>query len=119
MLVLDASVHFSLLSFPPSFSFPSTVSALGGLAQNDTIVKNLLTTAIKAMGLPDSMAGMLTGADTKMPDQNKMIGDIMKSADVKKGLENQQSPVSLDQGSIDKAKDEAPNNGFRPLGSKR
>ena len=77
-----------------------------------------MTTVIKAVGLPASLTGMLDGSDTKAPDQNKVMADIMNSDDMKKAMQNKQGPVPLDQNALDKAKDAAPNNGFTPLGGR-
>lgn len=97
---------------------PSLTAAAGGVFQNDKVTKDLVTSVIKAVGLPASMVGMLDGSDTKPPDQNQVMADIMKSDDMKKAMQAKPGPVPLDQNALDKAKDEAPNNGFRPLGGR-
>lgn len=95
---------------------PGLMSAAGGLAQNDGVVKDLAVTAIKAVGLPASLTGFLTGADVAAPDQNKIMSDIMNSAEGRKAMQGQNAPaVSLP----DKDKEPAQTNGFTPLGSRR
>jgi hypothetical protein len=74
---------------------------------------------VKAVGLPASMTGFLDGSDSKPPDQNQIMSDIMNNSDMKKAMQNNQSPVPLDQKDADKAKDAATNNGFAPLGTRR
>jgi len=96
---------------------PSLLSAAGGVFQKDRIAKEVVTTVIKAVGLPASMTGFLNGNDAKMPDQNQIMSDIMNSAEVKNGMKNQPAPVSLDQKTVDEAKNAAPN-GFTPLGGR-
>ena len=97
---------------------PGLTAAAGGVFQNDKVTKDLVTTVIKAVGLPASLTGMLDGSDTKAPDQNKVMADIMNSDDMKKAMQSRQGPVPLDQNAADKAKDAAPNNGFTPLGGR-
>jgi hypothetical protein len=99
---------------------PGLISAVGGVAQNDKVSKDLLTTIIGAVGLPKSLTGFLDGSDAKAPDQNQVMSDIMNSDDMKKAMKNPpQGAVPLDQKDVDKAKEAAPNNGFTPLGSGR
>lgn len=98
---------------------PNLTAAVGGVFQSDKVAKDLVTTVIKAVGLPASLAGMLDGSDSKPPDSNQIMSDIMNSGDMKKAMQNKQNPVSLDQQSVDKAKDAATNNGFTPLGGRR
>ena len=93
------------------------IKAVGGAVSGNTVVKELVDTVIQAVGLPASLVSVLGGKDSKAPDTNQIMTDIMSSPDVKKSLNNQQSPVSLDQKDIDKAKESAPN-GFRPLGGR-
>jgi hypothetical protein len=97
---------------------PGLTAAVGGVLKSDTVAKDLVMTVIKASGLPPSLTGMMDGSDTKPPDQNQIMSDIMKSGDMKKAMQNQQSPVHLDQRDADKAKDAATNNGFTPLGGR-
>ncbi|MDD5303685.1 MAG: hypothetical protein PHS14_11325 [Elusimicrobia bacterium] len=94
---------------------PNLTAAVGGVLSNDNVAKSLVTTVIKAVGLPASLTGFLTGGDAKAPDQNQVMSDIMNSGEMKKAMQNQQSPVPLDQKDADKAKDAATNNGFTPL----
>lgn len=96
---------------------PSLMGAVGGIFQNDKVAKDLVTTVIKAVGLPASLTGFLDGADAKTPDQNQVMADIMGSADLKKAMSNQQAPVPLDQKDAEKPQDAAPN-GFTPLGGR-
>ncbi len=91
----------------------SLMAAAGGILQNDKIAKDLVTTVIKAAGLPPSMAAMLDGSSTKAPDQSQMMADLLNSSKLK----NQAAPVSLDQKNLDKPKDASPN-GFTPLGGR-
>lgn len=98
---------------------PDLTAAAGGILKSDTVAKSLVTSVVKAVGLPASLTGMLDGSDTKAPDTNQVMADIMSSPDMKKAMQNKQSAVPLDQSSLDKAKDAAPNNGFTPLGSGR
>ena len=97
---------------------PGLTSAVGGVLKSDTVAKGLVTTVIKAVGLPASLTGFLDGSDAKAPDPNQVMADIMSSPDMKKAMQNKASPVSLDQSSLDKAKDAVPNNGFTPLGGR-
>lgn len=97
---------------------PSLTAAVGGVMKSDTVAKGLVTSVIKAVGLPASLTGFLDD-DAKAPDQNQVMADIMKSGDMTKAMQNKASPVALDQSAIDKAaKDAAPNNGFTPLGGR-
>ncbi|MEK7232551.1 MAG: hypothetical protein AAB268_01945 [Elusimicrobiota bacterium] len=95
------------------------VAAAGGVYQNDKVARYLVMTVIKAMGLPGSLTGLLDGSNAKPPDQNQIISDIMKSGDMKKAAQNQQSPVPLDDQKVDKSTGETTNNGFTPLGGRR
>lgn len=97
---------------------PGLTAAVGGVLKSDAVAKGLVTSVIKAVGLPASLTGFLDGSDAKAPDQNQVMADIMNSADMKKAMQNKPSPVALDQSSLDKAKDAAPNNGFTPLGGR-
>ncbi len=97
---------------------PALMGAVGGLVTNDNVAKDLMNTVMKATGLPPSLVPFLSGSDTKAPDANAVLGDIMKSPDVQKSLQNQPAPVSINQQAIDKAKEQAPNNGFTPLGGR-
>jgi hypothetical protein len=89
---------------------PGLMAAVGGLFQNDNVVKDLMTTVIKAVGLPPSLTGMITGGGAVAPDQSQIMADIMKSAKTAPP-----PAVTLP----DKDKEPAPNNGFTPLGSRR
>lgn len=97
---------------------PDLTSAAGGLLKNDAVAKSLVTSVVKAVGLPASLTGMIDGSDTKAPDTNQVMSDIMSSPDMKKAMQNKQSAVPLDQSAVDKAKDAVPNNGFTPLGGR-
>lgn len=96
---------------------PALMGSMAGLVTNDKVAKDLLNTVMKATGLPPSLVPFLDGSDTKAPDANAVLGDIMKSGDVQKAMQNQASPVPIDQQTIDKAKEQAPN-GFTPLGGR-
>lgn len=96
---------------------PGLLGAVGGVFQNDKVAKGLVTTVTQALGLPASLTGFLDGSDAKPPDQNKVMADIMGSADLKKAMNNQPAPVALDPKDADKAKEQAPN-GFTPLGGR-
>ena len=100
---------------------PSLMAAAGGVMKSDRIAKDLVMTILKAAGLPASMAGMVDGSDTKPPDKNQILADVMKSDDMKKAMQlrQQQSPVPLDQNAADTATDAATSNGFTPLGGRR
>ncbi len=72
---------------------PNLVGSIGSLAQNDGVVKNLVTSIITGAGLPVSIFGaFMTGADAKAPDPNQAVKDILNSGEVKKAM-----PVSLDR----------------------
>lgn len=91
---------------------PSVLSALGGISQNDKVVKGLVNTVLTAVGLPASLTGFLDGSDTKAPDQNQVMSDILKS-----GMQNQQQTPAV--ALPEKEAEQSQPNGFRPLGSKR
>ena len=95
---------------------PSLTGAVGGLFQNDNAVKGLVNTVVKAVGLPASLVGFLDGGDSKPPDQNQVMSEIMNSDDMKKAMKNQPAPaVALpDQGQPPEQ-----TNGFTPLGTRR
>lgn len=98
---------------------PSLTGAVSGVFQNDSVVKNLATTVIKATGLPPSLTAFLDGGDAKPASRDQMMSDIMNSADMKKAMQNKPPAVSLDAKDAEKAaSDAAPNNGFRPLGGR-
>lgn len=99
---------------------PDLTAAAGGIMKSDTVAKSLVTSVVKAVGLPASLTGMIDGSDTKAPDQNAVMADIMNNPEVKKLQGQRQAAVPLDQGALDKAKDAAPqnNNGFTPLGGR-
>ncbi|UPT74907.1 MAG: hypothetical protein M0D55_04130 [Elusimicrobiota bacterium] len=99
---------------------PGLMAAVGGLVKNDGVVKQLIHTVAEAAGMPKSLMPMIDGDTQKAPDANAVLSDIMSSPDLKKQMQQQAPPVSLDQNAIDKAKEQAPTNGFtprRPLGS--
>lgn len=99
---------------------PDLTAAAGGILKSDTVAKGLVTSVVKAVGLPASLTGMIDGSDTKAPDQNAIMSDIMNNPEMKKLQGKQQAAVPLNQGSLDKAKDAAQqnNNGFTPLGGR-
>jgi hypothetical protein len=74
---------------------PGLMGAVGGVLQNDSVVKSLATTVVKAAGLPPSLMGFLNGDGAKPPDQNQIMSDIMNSDDMKKALKNQRGTVPL------------------------
>lgn len=94
---------------------PGLAGAVGNLFQNDNVVKSLVTTVTTAVGLPASMTAFLGG--DKMPDQHKVMTDIMASDDIQKAMKNQPAPaVALpDQ----KQQQPEQTNGFTPLGTPR
>ncbi|MCM2303608.1 MAG: hypothetical protein NDJ72_02820 [Elusimicrobia bacterium] len=95
---------------------PSLTGAVGGLFQNDGVAKSLVKTVVNAFGLPPSMTAFLDGGEIKPTDQNKVMSDIMNSADMKKAMTNQAAPaVALP----DKEQPPEQPNGFRPLGTPR
>jgi len=96
---------------------PSLTGAVSGVFQQDNVAKSLVTTVIRAVGLPASLTSFLEGDSAKPPDQNQIMSDIMNSDDMKKAMKNQTAPVSLDKNTTDKIQEAAPN-GFRPLGGR-
>jgi hypothetical protein len=96
---------------------PSLTGAVGGLFQNDSVTKSLVTTVIRAVGLPASLTGFLDGSSAAPPDKNKVMADLMNSDEMKKALKNQAAPVPLGTKEGEKAPEQP--NGFRPLGGGR
>lgn len=95
---------------------PGLTAAVGGLFQNDSVVKNLGTAVIKAVGLPASLTGFLDGGDAPPPDKSKVMADLMNSEEMKKAMKNQAAPVPLGTKDGEKAPEQP--NGFRPLGGR-
>ncbi|MBI2387078.1 MAG: hypothetical protein HYV14_13890 [Elusimicrobia bacterium] len=96
---------------------PSLTAAIGGVAQNDGVAKSLVSTVIKAVGLPASLTGFLDGGEAKAVNRDQVMSDIMNSEDMKKAMKNQPAAVPLDAKDAEKAPEAAPN-GFRPLGGR-
>lgn len=95
---------------------PSLTGAISGVAQNDGVVKSLMTTVIKAVGLPASLTGFLDGGEVKAANRDQVMSDIMNSEDMKKAMKNQAAPaVPL----TDQEKQPEQPNGFQPLGTRR
>lgn len=76
---------------------PELTSAAGDVLQNDRVVKDLVSSVAGGMGLPASITSFLGGGgDPSKVDQNKLMGDVMKSPDMQKALQQQNAPaVSL------------------------
>lgn len=115
----DAGIRDALMTGIKE-SPPDLTAAAGGILKSDTVAKGLVTSVVKAVGLPASLTGMIDGSDTKAPDQNAVMADIMNNPEMKKLQGQRQAAVPLDQSSLDKAKDAVPqnNNGFTPLGGR-
>ena len=95
---------------------PSLSAAAGGLFQNDSVTKSLVTSVVKAVGLPASLIGFLDGGDPKTINRDRVMADIMNSDDMKKAMQNRPAPaVALPN--QDKQPEQP--NGFRPLGTPR
>jgi hypothetical protein len=97
---------------------PGLTGAVGGIFQNDNVAKSLVTTVIRAVGLPASLTGFLDGGNAPPPDKNQVMADIMDSEDMKKAMKDRPAaPVALDMKEGEKAPEQP--NGFRPLGGGR
>lgn len=97
---------------------PSLTGAVSGVLQNDSVAKGLVSTVIKAVGLPASLTGFLEGGEAKPASRDQVMADIMNSDDVKKAMQNRPAPVALDQQQGAQPGQEAQPNGFRPLGGR-
>jgi len=95
---------------------PSLIGAVSGVAQNDGVTKSLVSTVIKAVGLPASLTGFLDGGEAKAANRDQVMSDIMNSEDVKKAMKNQPAAVPLEAKEGEKAPEQP--NGFRPLGGR-
>ncbi len=95
---------------------PSLTGAISGVAQSDGVTKSLISTVIKAVGLPASLTGFLDGGEVKAVNRDQVMSDIMNSEDMKKAMKNQAAPaVPL----TDQDKKPEQPNGFQPLGTPR
>jgi hypothetical protein len=78
------------------------MGAASQLFQSDGLVKNLVGTVAKGLGMPPSMMSMLGGGDAaKPPSQQEIMSGIMGNPELQKAMKNQNSPVSLQGQGLD------------------
>ena len=64
--------------------------------QNDQVVKGLVASAAKGLGLPASLAAVINGGDPGKIDQNKVVAEMMNSPEMQKAAQ-QAPPVNVGQ----------------------
>lgn len=72
------------------------LGSAGELFRSDGVIKNLVGTVAKGLGMPDSMVGMLGGMDmAKPPSQGEILSGIMNNPDMQKAMQGQKAPAAL------------------------
>ena len=75
---------------------PELSSSAIGVLQTDQVVKDLIVNVANGMGLPPSITAVINGGgDPAKLDQSKVMADVMNNPEMRKAMQNQQTPVSL------------------------